>query len=425
VDMFPVTEPRANDALSLTELTLYHEIMDYRASLGLGAIPLSTALTATAGRHADDTLYNIWQAGVTLPAGANLHSWSDAYYYGDHSVPENMWYAPQRIGINYPSEGFEISAAGYGSTTAALQGWQGSPGHDDVMTNSNAWANIDFSAIGIGVGQDPSVGVFGGNIYHVWFGASVDPAGAPTINGSEAADTIRGTEFDDIIVAGRGADSVSASDGADAVWAGSGDTGNDTLHGGAGNDTLGGGAGADDLNGQAGNDVLFGGAGNDIARGGDGADTVWLGSGNDTVQGESGNDVAGGGSGDDVMTLGIGNDIAYGAAGTDRLDGGAGSDQLFGGRDSDTLVGGEGNDSLFGGAGDDQLQFGTNHGDDYVGGFKSLGSNTIDLSDLGLSGFTDLSISQAGPDTVVNTGSGSITFWNTAMSELSAVDFVF
>ena len=120
-------------------------------------------------------------AGVTLPAGANLHSWSDGYYYGDHSRPEIMWDAPQRLGTVYPSAGYEISAAGYGSVEAALEGWKSSPGHNNVILNQDVWVNSDWNAIGIGVEQDSSVGRYSGNIYHVWFGTSVDPAGAPSL----------------------------------------------------------------------------------------------------------------------------------------------------------------------------------------------------------------------------------------------------
>ena len=66
---FVNTQPHAADALSLVELDLYHLIMDYRAEMGLEPIPLSLALTTTAGRHAADTAYNIWQAGLVLPTG--------------------------------------------------------------------------------------------------------------------------------------------------------------------------------------------------------------------------------------------------------------------------------------------------------------------------------------------------------------------
>ena len=82
-----IYRPTAEDGLSLAELALYHEIIAYRAGLGLPALPLSRALTITAGRHVADTRENIWADRLSLPAGANLHSWSDAPYSADGSEP--------------------------------------------------------------------------------------------------------------------------------------------------------------------------------------------------------------------------------------------------------------------------------------------------------------------------------------------------
>lgn len=161
-----ITQPTTQDALSLEELALYHLMMDYRATLGLSAIPLSKGLTATAGRHVLDTRENIWATGMVLPEGANLHSWSDAPYYGDHSQPQVMWDAPERIGTGYTGNGYEISAAGYATIAAALAGWQGSPGHNAVITQTGSWTT-PFLAIGIGVETAPGAGPYGGRVYHV------------------------------------------------------------------------------------------------------------------------------------------------------------------------------------------------------------------------------------------------------------------
>jgi hypothetical protein len=232
------------DSLSLAELDLYSQLMAYRRQNGLADIPLSSSLTTTGGRHVVDTYYNIWAADVTLPDGANLHSWSDAPYFDDHRQPEVMWFAPQRIGTPYPSAGYEITAAGYPDVTEALRGWQESSGHNDVILNQALWSDLNWRAIGIGVlnGSKSVGGGFLGNIYHVWFGEEVDPAGPPRIIGTNGPDRIRGTRFDDHIN-GRGGD--------------------DIIRGGAGNDRLIGGGG---------NDLLIGGLGNDILSGGPGAD---------------------------------------------------------------------------------------------------------------------------------------------------------
>ena len=262
---FDNTQAHAADELSLTELDLYHLIMDYRATKGLAPIPLSENLTTTAGRHAADSLYNIWEAGLTLPEGANLHSWSDAFYYSDHRSPEVIWEAPSRIGTDYPGYGFEISAAGYGDIASALTGWQGSTGHDQVIVNEGVWASQTWNAIGIGVEFDASVGTYGGRIYHVWFGREADPDGAGTIAGGAEADTVKGTAFDDVIRGAAGADTLTGEGGNDRLR---GDAGDDTLGGGQGRDKLDGGTGRDVLSGHGGRDRIDGGKGNDILKGG-------------------------------------------------------------------------------------------------------------------------------------------------------------
>jgi len=291
-----ITQPNAQDALSLQELELYHLIMDYRASLGLAAIPLSTALTTTAGRHVADTRENIWGEGVELPAGANLHSWSNRYYYRDNSDPEAMWNAPRRIGVDYPSAGYEISAAGFETVAAALEGWKGSASHNAVLANLDVWASVEFKAIGIGVDTTPADDTFAGRIFHVWFGESADPnapeiagtaegdriigtAFADTINGRQGDDEIRGGAGDDRVQGGGGSDRLLGEDGDDILQGGDGD---DLLQGGAGSDRLLGGGGADELRGGAGDDRLFGGAGDDVIIGGGGVDVMTGGAGSDT-----------------------------------------------------------------------------------------------------------------------------------------------
>jgi Ca2+-binding RTX toxin-like protein len=347
-----ITRPTAHDALSLEELALYHLLMQYRATFGLDAIPLSKGLTATAGRHVVDTRENIWAAGLVLPAGANLHSWSDAPYYGDHRAPQVMWDAPERIGTGYTGNGFEISAAGYGSIAAALAGWQGSPGHNAVIAQTGAWSGQPFLAIGIGVETTSGAGPYGGRVFHVWFGHQADPTGVPDIMGSAVADSVRGTIFADRML------------------------------GMAGNDTLSGDAGADTLEGGFGADSLVGGAGDDTYRVNSSLDRVL--------------ELPGGGS-DRVISLvslnlapeieqltltgslalnANGNGIANlitGTARDNRLNGGNGDDTLLGAAGSDTLLGGFGHDSLVGGAGPDFLAGG--HGrDTLVGGPEPFGA---------------------------------------------------
>jgi Ca2+-binding RTX toxin-like protein len=227
-----IYKPTANDSLSLTELRLYKEIMAYRATAGLAEIPLSKALTTTAGRHAVDTYSNFWVPNVPYEPGANLHSWSDAPYYSDHSKAANMWDAPERLGTGFTGNGFEISAAGYGDVTAALAGWKASSGHNTVIMNLGIWANMDWKSIGIGVIAGDPLEDYQGRVYHVWFSDTAD-TGVPDIMGTAAANAFTGTSFRDRLFGMGGRDSIA------------GDTGADRIDGGAGRDRPTGDAGAD------------------------------------------------------------------------------------------------------------------------------------------------------------------------------------
>lgn len=292
-----VTQPTSQDQLSLQELDLYHAIMDYRASLGLAPLPLSAALTTTAGRHVTDTRENIWAEGVVLPEGANLHSWSDAYYYADHRDPSVMWTAPARVGTDYPSSGYEISAAGFATVEAALAGWIGSPSHNAILAGTGLWEGIELRAIGIGVDTTPGAGIYAGRIFHVWFGESLD-ASTPDIRGGADIDVIRGTTFADRLFGLSGDDDIS------------GDLGDDYISGGAGSDRLRGDHGYDVIDAGTGHDLVWGGSGRDTINGGGGNDKIWANEGADWV-------VAGGG--DDFIVGGPGRDWLTGNAGFDTF----------------------------------------------------------------------------------------------------------
>jgi hypothetical protein len=241
------------DGLSLAELDLYHKIIDYRASQGLDPLPLSKSLTLTAGRHVADIRENFWAEGREPPNGANLHSWSDATYYADHSNPQAMWEAPERLGTPYDSPGYEIFAAGYPGNAAALQGWKASPGHNAVLTETGTFARVDFATIGIGLDTSDGPGPYAGRVFTAWFGAEPDPAGAPPIRGTRGADRITATAFADKVSGGSGADRIDGAGGNDRFFAG---RGRDRLDGGHGRDKLVAGLGADDLTGGRGADTF-------------------------------------------------------------------------------------------------------------------------------------------------------------------------
>lgn len=308
-----ITKPSYGDYLSLQELALYHAIIDYRASLGLAALPLSAALTTTAGRHVADTRENIWAEGVTLPAGATLHSWSDGYYYDDHRDTAPMWTAPQRVGTDYPTSGYEISAAGFADTDAALRGWINSPSHNAILAGTGVWQDVTLRAIGVGVDTSPGAGPYAGRIFHVWFGESADPA-VPTIVGEATDDLAVGTAFVDKIYGLNGNDDIDGGFGDDTLFGGNGD---DLLQGGYGLDVLYGSEGDDKIWGGAGGDTIFGGGGNDSIAGGVGPDQIDGGLGDDFIAGANGRDLLTGGEGADVFVV---NSAAESGVGDARSD---------------------------------------------------------------------------------------------------------
>ena len=108
-----------------------------------------------------------------------------------------------------------------------------------------------------------------------------------------------------------------------------------------------------------------------------------------------------------------------GQGGRDVLFGGSGDDTLNGGAGNDWLVGGEGNDTITGDAGD---------GRDTITDFTD-GEDMIDLSAFSsISGFSDLTITQDGDDTVIDLGAhggGEITLEDFTSTDLDATDFGF
>jgi hypothetical protein len=159
------------------ELKLYQLIMDYRKSEGLPEIPLSKSLTYVAQVHCRDLADN----KPDLKSGCNAHSWSDkgewtaCCYTRDHKQAECMWNKPKEL-TNYPGYGFEIAGGssdprykGFVMTAQyALESWQKSYHHNNVILNKDIWADSEWKAIGIGIYKGFTT---------VWFGKEEDPEG--------------------------------------------------------------------------------------------------------------------------------------------------------------------------------------------------------------------------------------------------------
>lgn len=190
----------------------------------MSEIPLSKALTITASRHTLDTVYNL--------GGYDGHNWSDALYDSSNSETyPAMWFAPDRIGTGYTDHGFEISTGYIGDALSvpdmtpevALEGWKGSAGHNNVITEQGSW-DRGWDAIGVAIHE---------SVAHVWFGWTADPTGLPDFEAGvqpigtgvnpdpQDEDVLTGTDGNDIITGTASADVVNGGAGSDVLYAGS------------------------------------------------------------------------------------------------------------------------------------------------------------------------------------------------------------
>ena len=163
--------------------------------------------------------------------------------------------------------------------------------------------------------------------------------------------------------------------------------------------------------------TILGSNGKDNLTGTAAADVIEALGGRDQVNGQEGDDTIHGGEGNDKLWGGDDNDIVNGDAGKDRLYGDAGNDTLNGGADQD---------QIWGGAGADVFVFETGSGVDAVMDFED-GIDQIDLSGVaGVTGFADLTITQAGAEAHIDLGGGDMirVAWTDA-AQLDASDFIF
>lgn len=256
--------------------------------------------------------------------------------------------------------------------------------------------------------------------------------------GGEGNDTLRGEGGNDRLMGDDGSDRLDGGVGRDILFGGAGA---DTVLGGGGNDRLDGGAGTDRMQGGKGNDVYIVDASGDrvIEARKSGVDTVLstatysLGTNVEklTLQGSAAIDGTGNGSANTLQgnkaanTLsGLGgNDLLKGEGGNDALLGGAGNDNLQGGAGNDWLTGGTGNDVLAGGAGRDRFVFNSNDGNDTITGFQ----NNLDkfVIQSGAEAFSEVTITDAGNDVLIEFGDVSITLVNVNHTLIGQNDFLF
>lgn len=145
------------DALEVIRL-----LNEYRAENGLPSIPASTSLCTVGATHVADSI----SMSQAMGSQCNLHSWKDCCYTSDHANSACMWDKPAELTC-YTGRGYENSAGGGGSMSPeqALDGWKVSAAHNEVMLNSGPWANLEWNAVGVGIG---------GGYAHLWFGEEAD-----------------------------------------------------------------------------------------------------------------------------------------------------------------------------------------------------------------------------------------------------------
>ena len=119
----------------------------------------------------------------------NLHSWSDkgnwtpVVYTKDHEYSKLMHNKPKEI-AGYNQDGFEVAAGGVSTLTPqyALELWQNSPSHNDVILSQNGWADPTPELAENGFTGLSNMGVaINGKYACIWFtnnnNGVVDPMG--------------------------------------------------------------------------------------------------------------------------------------------------------------------------------------------------------------------------------------------------------
>ncbi len=165
--------------LNKEELKLYELLMDHRKAHHLPPIPLSLNLSWVAQAHAFDL-----QENKPDSKNCNMHSWSGqgpwkacCYADGNENDPHCMWDKPSEF-TEYQGAGYEIVfrywpvVGKVPLAENALKGWQGSPGHNNIILNKGLFHEATWKAIGIGIVEGYVI---------VWFGEETDREGPPAI----------------------------------------------------------------------------------------------------------------------------------------------------------------------------------------------------------------------------------------------------
>jgi uncharacterized protein YkwD len=154
---------RSSDLWLLVDL-----INEHRRRYRLPAAPMSAKLTAVAALHAKDLAEQ-----RPHDRYGSMHSWSDSdrwtgggYRAEDKSTWPLMWDKPKEI-VAYHGYGFEVCAANVRDVRHALEVWQVSPSHNNVMLNRGIWSDPRWQWQAMGA-------VFHKGFACAWFGDQRD-----------------------------------------------------------------------------------------------------------------------------------------------------------------------------------------------------------------------------------------------------------
>lgn len=145
----------------------------HRVQRSLSPIHVSPSLQAVAEAHVRD----LEEHYPELPC--SLHSWSDAgpwtscCYEQDNPIVECMINKPAEL-TGYPGRGYEIAVSLHGRTQLtpelALELWEASAPHHNVIVNSGEWRKTKWRAYGAAMSKHYAV---------IWFGEVPEGANSP------------------------------------------------------------------------------------------------------------------------------------------------------------------------------------------------------------------------------------------------------
>lgn len=159
-------KPYESHCISKEEMILYTLINQYRVQHHLKEIPLSKSLSFVARTHMIDLFENV---------GEMTHSWSTCNYRsGVQKTYPCMWLKPSEL-TSYDSYGYEcVMAISFGDVNAAtaLDTWENSTPHNNVILNKSIWKDITWEALGVGIYKGYAA---------IWFGEKTDAADIPLV----------------------------------------------------------------------------------------------------------------------------------------------------------------------------------------------------------------------------------------------------